>query len=50
LVFFSSPRFAWGGVRVADGGVMIVVAQSHDPSGPSGHLPTAWGGRGFDVP
>ena len=28
---------------------MNVIAQKHDPSGPPGHLPTAWGGRGFDV-
>jgi hypothetical protein len=29
---------------------MSVTEKVPDPSGPSGHLPTAWGGRGFDVP
>ncbi len=42
----ASPRFAWGGVRAADGGVKLFAAMIHDPSGPSGHLPsfaaTAW--------
>src|SRR5215831_6089446 len=42
---FSSPRRAWGGVRAADGGVMSSNTGAHDPSGPSGHLPTSWGGK-----
>jgi hypothetical protein len=28
----ASPRFAWGGVRAADGGVKLFAAVIHDPS------------------
>src|SRR5829696_416951 len=38
----------WGGVRVAGGGVMSISPVAHDPSGPSGHLPT-FGGEEFKM-
>src|ERR1700716_2562042 len=40
------PRFAWGGVRAADGGVMSISRCAHDPSGPSFHLPFAESAKG----
>ena len=36
----------WGGVREADGGVRGTIAVAHDPSGPSGHLPSFAGEDG----
>src|SRR5258705_5450776 len=34
-----------GGAREAGGGVMSISVAAHDPSGPSGHLPTLRVGR-----
>lgn len=37
------------GVREADGGVMSIITDAHDPSGPSGHLPIADSAMGREV-